>query len=178
MSITFNRKYAHRPPASALHMPQILRKRWPQGTTSHPIICQKDEWYKTAICGEWSIQVLSPSQNDNDWFLPRGIRVWLWGNVPWRERTALCHTLAAQETHSETREGPGTLSQLRVSTSGETQSWCCFPATQFAQTPSVSEKNWKTPKTSSSGRMDLKESYQVAVQHIRASHIVHWTLKK
>lgn len=43
------------------------------------------------------------------------------------------HALCSRATN-ETKEGQGTLSQLRASTSGETlkQSCCCFPATQFA----------------------------------------------
>lgn len=55
------------------HTPQILCTGWPGGTTSHPIICQKDDWYKTALRNESSTRALSPSHNDNYWFLLCGV---------------------------------------------------------------------------------------------------------
>lgn len=61
--------------------------------------------------------------------------------VPFREQKASTapHVCCRGRRPSGTSEGQGTLSQLRASMSGETlkQLWCCFPATQFVQTPSV-----------------------------------------
>lgn len=85
--------------------------------------------------------------------------------------------LAAHETHKKYKNkgGQGTLSQLRASTSGETLKChgAVFPATQFAQTLSVSIKNLENLLLQNG----LEESHQVAVQHI-TFHFVYWTFKK
>lgn len=136
MCITLKWKFA---PAHSSPLPLLCthhRYCAQEGKEEPPaIICQKDDWYKADICYEWSIRVLSPSQNDNYWYLRCGCK-----EESDHGSEQHCTTRSLPKRHAMKPEGDRT-----HSASWETleQSWCCFPATQFAQTSSVSIKNVK-----------------------------------
>lgn len=127
-SVAFrNRKYApgQQPPClRSTHTPQILCTGWPGGTSSHPIICQKDDWYKTALRNESSIRALSPSQNDNYWFLLCGVHPR--EKTSRQNKTVSYGTLAVPADARGNRRGRGHAQPAESFHSGT-----CFPAAQF-----------------------------------------------
>lgn len=168
-SVVFkNRKYApgQQPPClRSTHTPQILCTGWPGGRTSHPIICQKDDWYKTALRNESSIRALSPSQNDNYWFLLRGIHP--------REKTSKQNTQLRYVRRSNRHTGKPKRERAR-SASWELPQWDMFSCCTVS--PSVS--TWKTSSVLLLLLQDrLAESHQAAGQPLYI-RIVHWILKK